>query len=960
MLPKDLLASQAKRKQDQIALVDKGLSFSYQELYQKALQLVGVLQTVVHSPEYPVVLLFDPSIEGIIAAYACLILNLVFVPLSPRDAVNNITSVLDQVKPEILLTLSESLENLDLPNTAIVAVDKLQPAEEDQSISEIEADIGNDTAAIIFTSGSSGQAKGVLIPHAAWEEMVNTWEQELRISQYDQYLVMSGFNFCGFFDDMFMCFFVGGTMHICDEPIKRNIKELVEYIQEHQITFIDFTPAYARQLNRFLDRNPEQTLPDNSMLIVGSESWFIRDMVNLQQALPSTKVISSYGLTEAVVDSGIFQANEIEKTNLAPDEIVPIGRPFGNTNFIIVDENNKPVEPGEEGELYIASAGLASGYYGQYSSNNFGTFGDKRVVRTGDLAVQDETGLTRLTGRKDQVIKIHGKRVDLKQIEQIVFEISGVDDAAILSQNNAGITSVLCFISVSEKDHESEDTIVANVVAQAKLVTQLDSLPLQVIFVPQIPRKSDGKTNFAALRTLVEKVEEHESTVSDQFDSIRQVFRYFIGENFNDSGDIFMLGADSLMIEEIALEVETQLGTVIPTNVFYQERTFEKIVAYLESQKVVEEFSLATVRSIESDARLPVDFPRPTSETLKVTEANLRDNSPVLLTGATGFLGIHLLHELTSQLVEVKCLVRGDSKQEALQRIRDNWAKYISTPFPAKQISVINGDFSQPNLGLPDEQFASLAGEVGGVIHAGYWINFLLNYESLRDTNVQGLENLLRFAALTNVKPFAFISSSSASLIEPSDQLSTHDGYELTKYVNEITMSSYGALGYPQSVFAPALITPSLECPHFSQHDFFWSFVQSSISVSALPDIDWTVDLVPVDFLAQIICSNRDFSGKKTIISNREMLSIDSMATVIKTTLGQEIKIVPFDDWKALIRQRSLTDPSLPLRPFLSGLEQKGVSFFDSGSKDFPENSIIVSGELTSSQLFANYLLNAK
>lgn len=955
MLPKDLLASQAKEKPDEIALVDKGLSFSYEELYQKALQLASFLQTVVHSSEYPVLLLFEPSVEGIIAAYACIILSLVFVPLSPKDAVNNIASVLEQVKPEVLLTVSENLENIDLPNTAIVAVDKLQPTGESQSILEIGDDVENDTAAIIFTSGSSGQAKGVLIPHTAWEEMVNTWEQELRISQYDQYLVMSGFNFCGFFDDMFMCFFVGGTMHICDEPTKRNIKELVDYIQQHQITFIDFTPAYARQLNRFLDRNPGQTLPDNSLLIVGSESWFVRDMANLQGALPNSQVISSYGLTEAVVDSGIFQANEIVESNLASDEIVPIGRPFGNTNFIILDENNQPVEPGHEGELCIESTGLAGGYYGQYSSNNFDTLDGKRIVRTGDLVIQDETGLTRLTGRKDQVIKIHGKRVDVKQIEQAVFGITGISDAAVLAQNKAGLTSVLCFVCISDIGDENDP--IADITARAKSITQLDSLPLQVTIIPEIPRKSDGKTNFAALRALASKSEDEGSETSDQFNAIRQVFRYYLGQSFDENEDIFLLGADSLMIEEIALEVEAQIGMIIPTNAFYQERTFRKISAYIETQKVAEQSNLATVESIESDAQLPVIFPRPTPETSRLKEVDLQDTSPVLLTGVTGFLGIHLLKELTDHSAEVKCLVRGSRAQVALQRIHDNWVRSISAPFPTEQVSVINGDFSQPSLGLPDEQFATLTREAKSVIHAGYWINFLLDYEALRDVNVQGLENLLLLAAQANVKPFTFISSSSASLIESGDRLSDHDGYELTKYINERTMDNYGALGYPYSVFAPALITPSLERPHFSQHDFFWSFVQSSIRVGALPDIDWTVDLVPVDFLAQVICSNRDFSGRKTIVSNRELLSISSIAATIKETLGKQINIIPFNDWKTLIRQQSLIEPTLPLRPFLSGIETKGIRFFDSSSRDFPADSTIVSGELTSSQLLEAYLL---
>lgn len=948
MLPEKTLLNQAKTNPNKIALVDKGVSYSYQEIYTKALQLS--IQLLEQASDCPVALFFEPSVEGIISIYACLLTGMIFVPFSPQSALETMITIIDQVGSEIILTTDQLAENLQTFQRKILIVNQHSDNQSDQDRQLIQKkQTTTDVGAIFFTSGSTGKAKGVITPKSGWSQMVETWEKELRISQYEHFLVLSGFNFTGFVDDMFMCFFVGGTMHLCSPSYKSNIRKLVEYIEENQIDFLDFTPAYVRQLNRLAEKQNLSFTPP-PLVIVGSEAWLVEDMLKIRKSLPEATIINSYGLTEGVVDNGIFFATDIENRELTREELVPIGKPFGDTEFIVLDEFNQQVNQGEIGELCVASNGLALGYFANTGANNFDSFGGKRIVRTGDMVVQTNDGITKLIGRKDDVTKIHGKRIDLKQIEQIAYEFEQVKDCAVIISHHNGIRSVVCFLALY--DCESSQ-LELEILTKIQKIIELPTIPFQCIQVPKIPRKPDGKTDIASLRQLCGQNQKVDilSTADDSI--VSDIFRSHLDDEFNPNVDIFLHGADSLTLELINFDLEEKLGLTIPLEVFYQARTLKKISESIRNVKPKPQTDRRTVATLDykiSDlARL--------NQANQVLETEIRPlvMSNVLLTGSTGFLGIHILNQLLSSAEQIYCLVRGES-EIAKQRLVNHWQTHFSKPFPADRVVILPGNFAKPDLGLSAVDLETAFKNVDGVIHAGYWVNFLLDYFSQEEINVRGLEHMLRFSAQASNAPFIFISSSSTSLIHSTDLLSEHDGYELTKYVCEIMVKDHVKQGYQAATIAPALISPSLTQTIFPSKDFFWSFVDASLKTGSLPDIDWLVELVPVDELAQIICSGQHLVNQKAVITNRQPLNISDIQAELQQVTENKINLLPFQTWLQQLRQYLKIHPNLAIHPFLSGLEQKGTLFFDCGKTIYSPHEKVIFSEKPGKLLLAQYL----
>lgn len=756
-----------------------------------------------------------------------------------------------------------------------------------------------------------------------------------------------------------MCHFSGGTMHICDETTKRSINRLAKYIRDNEIDFLDLTPAYVRQINRYLTKRPD-FLQRESLVVVGSESWFVEDMLTLKDLCPQARVMSSYGLTEAVIDSGVYWADEVQNV-LDTKELVPIGYPFGETEFIILDDKNKRVEADEEGELCIASKGLASGYIDSTSAKNFDWYDGKRIVRTGDLVVQNSEGLTKLIGRKDHLVKMHGRRIDLKHIEKSILDMKfGVEDIAFLPYGKDNLGNLTCFICLNKSiSHVSSEEILNKI----QEITSLPTIPVDFKYLEKIPRKEDGKTDYSALRGLLQdhsslSLHTNDDSVSDaNLRLYKNIFCEYLGNDFDENKDIFLQGADSLMVEEIIVNFERETGIVIPYESFYHERSFYKIISSLNVK--LEQGCLSTrltVDDLRGDYSIPSAICNHDFELTRQEEFQISEMNHTLLTGSTGFLGIHILHELlVNQEAEAHCLVRAQSVESALNRLKEKWTSYFNTSFPAKKCHIVLGDFTKPGLGMEQDKYNSLSSDISGVIHAGYWINFLLDYHSLKDENVGGLDNILLFASQGKPKPLIFVSSSSASLIKPQDFLSDYDGYELTKYVNERKLENYGQMGYPYAIVSPAIITPPVENPVFSRKDFFWSFIQSCVMAGSVPDIDWLADLVPVTGLSEILCSRNYVSGQKVIVTNEQPLVIGDIQNAISYIYSKSVKKLPFDQWLDAVRHESITQ-QLPLQQFISGLELKGSSFFDSGSKTYPSKITTVSSFSSSKELLLHYL----
>jgi thioester reductase-like protein len=327
------------------------------------------------------------------------------------------------------------------------------------------------------------------------------------------------------------------------------------------------------------------------------------------------------------------------------------------------------------------------------------------------------------------------------------------------------------------------------------------------------------------------------------------------------------LGMDSLAGAELTVEIEEELGLeLLPTDVFaYND--LDSLTRFIEGRgspeasrpeysAITSQRSLALGRMID-DAVLPPD----------VQPVGRSTVAAVLVTGATGFVGAHIVAAvLRDTSATVYCLIRaadGDPAraharlQSALEQY-DLWSGDL-----VSRLEVVVADISLPSLGLAPATFARLAASVGQIYHAAADVDWIQPYDALRTANVAGTRELLRLACTGPAKAFHFVSSlgvcyntsSNAPATETEDPLDglagLHLGYAQSKCVAEALVREAGRRGLPVTIFRPALVSGDSRSGVSNADDLISLFIRGCIRMGAAPDLDWAMDSVPADFLAR-------------------------------------------------------------------------------------------------------------
>ena len=328
------------------------------------------------------------------------------------------------------------------------------------------------------------------------------------------------------------------------------------------------------------------------------------------------------------------------------------------------------------------------------------------------------------------------------------------------------------------------------------------------------------------------------------------------------------------------------------------------------------------------DAILPADV-RPAPGAFRPA-GPLTESRTILLTGATGFLGRWLAHELlTRSTAHLVCIVRGAAEQAA-PRLHDALAMTgLDVRRVAERIEIVNADLSRPSIGLDERQFAMLADRIDAVCHAGASVNWVKPYEALRAANVLGTLELLRLAARRGAA-FHFVSSLSACystmaarrVDEHYDPLphiaGLHLGYAQTKAVAEALVGEAGRRGLPVATYRPSLIAGHSQSGAFNRDDIIARVVSGCVRMGAAPDLDWSIDCVPVDVAARHIVSTPP-RAHAVHLAHRQPR--DWRECVVWLRLyGYDIRFAHYDDWLRQLDEETRGDardhPLRPLRAF--------------------------------------------
>jgi amino acid adenylation domain-containing protein/thioester reductase-like protein len=437
--------------------------------------------------------------------------------------------------------------------------------------------------------------------------------------------------------------------------------------------------------------------------------------------------------------------------------------------------------------------------------------------------------------------------------------------------------------------------------------------------------RSGSKAAFVAPRTPIEE-------------TLAAIWAKILG--FDDVGvqdNFFEMGGHSLLAAQLLSQIETTFQVKLSLANVFMAPTIENLAQIIVNQQQGSSVSLPAPNALDlwSEAVLdPAIAPQSNFSSVDAIHAP----NHVLLTGATGFLGAFLLHELLEQTqATVYCLVRGTSAQEASQKIQRNLSTYsLWKPDQGSRIIPVVGDLSLPFLGLSSQQFDTLGKTIDVIYHNGGQVNFVYPYSMLKTANVIGTQEVLRLAGQGQIKPVHFISTmgvfspiayTDGQIIREQDVPDRPEGlygYTQSKWVAEKLMAIAHARGIPTVIHRPAWIEGHSQTGACNRSDFFRSLIKGCIQMGLAPDWNMPVDITPVDFISRAIVhlSKQSTSlGKAYNFSNPHAISWNQLVNWIQT-LGYPLQQIPYQQWIAEVSKRVSQAPENALHPFLEFLTE--------------------------------------
>lgn len=675
-----------------------------------------------------------------------------------------------------------------------------------------------DAAYVIFTSGSTGTPKGVAVTHAGLANLVRTFD-ELDLGPGTRMLHNSSVGFDAAVWELLCALGTGGTLVVSARV--RVGAELADFVEKHRVTNAVLTPSVLASV-------PAGRMRGLTSLVIAAEAV---PRALIDRWGPGRRLVNAYGPTEATI--------AVSTARIRPGESgpVPIGRPLRGMAVRVLDGALRRVAPGTVGELYVAGPAIARGYVGRpgltaarFVADPHGAAG-ARMYRTGDLVRWLPDGQLEYVGRTDDQVKIRGVRVELGEVEAALAAVPGVRAAVAAVHDAPGGARLVGYVAAPGASPDAVTAAVARRLPSAMLpfVVVLDALPLTPS--GKLDRAALPEPVFAAAAGYRAPETGEERAMVALFESVLEV------ENVGLDDSFFELGGDSLSLMRLVDRVDVDFGVRVPIVGLFESATPASVLASLSEA--------GRPRPVE----VPVDDVRFAPSVPDVVPAG----HEVLITGATGLLGGHLIRAVleADPAARVRGLVRARDEAAGLARIRTAMRGYGSWSDDYEgRITALPGDLAEPALGIEPAVWDRVIEQVDAIIHCGARVNHVEPYARLRAANVDSTRFLLELASRRPGTVFQFVSTiSAAGAFEEIPDA----GYTHSKWVAERVVELAAASGVPSTILRPGLLTGALDSGATNTDDAFWNLVRSIATVGAAPSelMEQTIEMTPVDRAAE-------------------------------------------------------------------------------------------------------------
>lgn len=552
---------------ENIALIFENQSMTYRELNGKACQIARVLRHKGVTPGSVVALVVERSFEIFTGILGILKSGGAYLPIDPTYPRERGKYILEDCNCRILLA-DFSVCDSDEWDGEIINIHDIPDLYGDSDLDNINHP--NDLAYAIYTSGTSGKPKGVMIEHRSIVNTINWRCRYYNFSPRDVLLQIPPYNFDSSVEDIFSFLSVGATIVIAEQEKRMDLIYLEQLIIGHNITHFLVTPLLY---NTMLDEIPANLKHLTSVTVAG-ENFQISLVKKHFDRLPQVKLYNEYGPTENSVCSTVYQFSPRDKE-------VFIGKPISNCHCYVLSSEFDLQPIGTPGELYLGGLGLARGYINNSKLTNdkflFVPGINERLYKTGDLVRWTLDGNLKFIERIDNQIKIRGFRIELDEIKNVILTFKMVKDAIVMSKEGRNSNLLICAYIIAGTPFDLTEL-------KEYLGSCLPNymIPSYFIFIDSVPLTHNGKIDKNRLPKIIEKEKEiitPENAIEKQLVEVwRKVFKVEIGI----TNDIFEYGANSMSLIQI-LTLLHDFNWNLTIHSFYKYSTIKELANHIRN-----------------------------------------------------------------------------------------------------------------------------------------------------------------------------------------------------------------------------------------------------------------------------------------------------------------------------------------------------------------------------------------
>ena len=742
----DCISYYAQKQPEAKALVACDATYTYKEMDEATNRIANALRQRGVEPRSRVALLLPRTSKVMLSIFGVMKAGCAYIPCDPEYPTERIQHILSDSHAAYIITTADRVGEFSN------AIDVEQLLDSSVSCDTIAANITpQDLCYLIYTSGSTGKPKGVMLRHESIVNYLygghpaNTHIHALAETVH-AFLCVTTLSF-----DMSMKEFGGAlcngkTAVIASEEETTNAALLADLFRRTGADAINATPSRMLQymeLPAFVE-----AIGQCKVIMCGGEKYADGLLDKLRAAAPEARIFNTYGPTEITVSSN---CKELTHTNR-----ISVGHPLLNYKEFVVDSDGNELPVGVVGELYIGGIGVATGYNDlpEMTAERFINYKGVRIYKSGDYARWTEEGDVEILGRTDNQIKLRGLRIELGEVEAALAAVEGIKSVVVKIGKIKNIEHLCAYFTA---DHPVD--IVELKAELGKTLTKY-MVPTAYLQMEKMPITPNGKTDVKALPEpqlaisgdYEAPANDTERAFCDIFANILQMDKVGATDNF------FELGGTSLVVTRVIIEADKA-----DLHVSYGE-----VFANPTPRKLAQ---LITGESVSGSS--PSDAPDPVADfdytainnllqrnTLGFFRAGERQQlGNVLITGATGYLGIHILHDLiSSDARNIYCMVRGKTKEAAESRLRTLLFYYFSKSYKelfGQRLHIVLGDVTQ-------DIDTSL--KVDTVFNCAAVVKHFSEGTEIEDVNIGGAQRCVDFCIKTGAKLIHISTASTRGL----------------------------------------------------------------------------------------------------------------------------------------------------------------------------------------------------